>query len=352
MPLLVDGGRSPALWAKKTSSLPGSSLRSASMRPVGIRIAFINNMPDSALEDTECQFFELLDNSSGDIAVHVTLYSMPKIPRGDWGQQHVSRFYRTIDTLWNSEFDGVIVTGTEPRQPDLRDEPYWSVLVDVFDWAAENTASAVLSCLAAHAGVLHGDGIDRHALGDKRFGVFAYGKACDHALTTGTPDLIRNPHSRWNEVREDALVSCGYLVLTKSVEAGVDLFVKKRRKSLFVHFQGHPEYGVLTLLKEYQRDIKRFIRRQRTTYPSMPLGYFDCMATKLLTEFRENVLSSPVEEVMTTFPEAVIASTLENSWTSSARSVYRNWLQYLLSQKADVSIRSSDSDRGNIRAGQ
>jgi len=59
-------------------------------------------------------------------------------------------------------------------------------------------------------------------------------------LTSGTSEPMRFPHSRWNEVREDALTSCGYTVLTKSAEAGVNLFVKKKKKSLFVHFQGHP----------------------------------------------------------------------------------------------------------------
>ena len=32
-------------------------------------------------------------------------------------------------------------------------------------------------------------------------------------------------------------------VLTQSAEGGVDSFVKKKKQSLFVHFQGHPEYA-------------------------------------------------------------------------------------------------------------
>jgi homoserine O-succinyltransferase len=49
------------------------------------------------------------------------------------------------------------------------------------------------------------------------------------------------PHSRWNEIPEEALLACGYRVLTRSEDAGVDAFVKQRN-SLFVFFQGHPEY--------------------------------------------------------------------------------------------------------------
>ncbi len=104
------------------------------------------------------------------------------------------------------------------------------------------------------------------------------------------------PHSRWNEVRADELTSCGYQVLTQSVEAGVDLFVKEKKDSLFVHFQGHPEYGARTLLKEYRRDIKRFLRRERETYPTMPHGYFDTTASKLLSDFREKVISESTRE--------------------------------------------------------
>ena len=47
----------------------------------------------------------------------------------------------------------------------------------------------------------------------------------------------------------------------------MDSFVKKKKRSLFVHFQGHPEYGAQTLLKEYRRDIKRFLRAERETIP-------------------------------------------------------------------------------------
>ena len=129
-----------------------------------VNLAFINNMPDAALEDTEFQFFELLDIASGDVPVFLKLYSLTGVPRADRGQRHLNEFYFGMDELWNDQFDGVIVTGTEPRQPDLRQEPYWSALADVLDWAERNTVSTVLSCLAAHAGVLHSDGIRRHPL--------------------------------------------------------------------------------------------------------------------------------------------------------------------------------------------
>jgi homoserine O-succinyltransferase/O-acetyltransferase len=336
MPLIMDRDRIPTHWAGKKSLGPLAPADRHPERAECARIALINNMPDSALEDTESQFFELLERAAADIPVHLKLYSLPEIPRSDRAKQHLNSFYFDIKDLWNRQFDGVIITGTEPRHPHLQDEPYWRTLVSIFDWAEENTTSTVLSCLAAHAGVLYSDGIGRHTLGDKQFGVFDFQRVRDHALTSGTPDLVRFPHSRWNEVREDALTSAGYEVLRQSAEAGVDMFVKRKKGSLFVHFQGHPEYGAHTLLKEYRRDIRRFLGGERETYPSMPRGYFDASATKLLTDFRENALSCPHEDLLATFPEAGVVGTLQNPWQSPATRVYHNWLQYVASKKTEA----------------
>jgi len=134
-------------------------------------------------------------------------------------------------------------------------------------------------------------------------------------------------------VREDALSSCGYSVLTKSAEPAVNLFVKKKKQSLFVHFQGHPEYGAGTLLKEYRRDVKRFLRRERPTYPKMPHGYFGAAAAEVLSKFRETALSHPCEELMAAFPEVITSDASESAWHSAAARVYRNWLQYVVAKR-------------------
>ena len=334
MPLIVEG-RVPSGWEQKGNSRPavaGSNARRAD----SVSLALINNMPDPALEDTELQFFELLDLASGDVPVFLKLYSLTGIPRTDRGQRRLNSFYFALDELWKSPIDGLIMTGTEPRCANLREEPYWSVLTEVLDWAERNTASSVLSCLAAHAGVLHSDGIGRHALPDKQFGVFDFTNTASHPLTANTGERICFPHSRWNDVRAEELAVCGYTVLTRSDESGVDAFIKKKKRSLFVHFQGHPEYGAGTLLKEYRRDIKRFLRKERETYPSMPKGYFDPAATRLLTEFRDVVLSDRREELMEGFPEVAVARSLQHRWQPSAIGIYRNWLQHLAAKKAEI----------------
>ncbi|MFZ0295200.1 MAG: homoserine O-succinyltransferase [Candidatus Sulfotelmatobacter sp.] len=335
MPLIIEG-RVPTRWAQKSDSRAVVSIDRYVKRAKCIHLGLINNMPDAALEDTELQFFELLDIASGDVPIFLKLYSLTGVPRADRGQRHLNEFYFGLDELWNSQLDGVIVTGTEPRQPDLRQESYWSALTDVLDWAERNTVSTVLSCLAAHAGVLHSDGIQRHLLSDKQFGVFESTTLSDHELTRHATSLLRFPHSRWNELRENELIACGYEVLTKSDQAGVDVFVKQKKKSLFVHFQGHPEYQAETLFKEYRRDIKRFLRGERENYPTMPHGYFDQGAARILTDFQRMAVADRREEHLALFPETV-AKSLQKTWQSAATCIYRNWLQYVLAKTAEAS---------------
>ncbi|MGA9882394.1 MAG: homoserine O-succinyltransferase [Candidatus Acidiferrales bacterium] len=301
-----------------------------------VRVGLINNMPDSALQDTESQFFTLLAAAAGDLPVHIDLYSLPEIPRETRGKRHIARFYRCIDDLWNGSLDGIIVTGAEPRQADLRQEPYWNSLAALLDWAEVNTKSAVLSCLAAHAGVLHSDGIERRPLRVKKCGVFEQSVVRAHALTEGITAPASFPHSRWNEVCEAELTTAGYTILTKSPEAGVDLFAKKKNRSLFVYFQGHPEYGARTLLKEYRRDIGRYLRRERDAYPSMPSGYFDSESAKLAVNFQERARSNPDPELLADFPREELARGLSPHWRPTALRIYGNWLQYVAGRKIEA----------------
>ena len=348
MPLIIQG-RVPRCWTERAKAGSVVSIDGYPKRSEGISLALINNMPDPALEDTELQFFELLDVASAETPLYLKLYSLTGIPRTDRGLEHLSSFYFDFSDLWQDRLDGVIITGTEPHCADLREEPYWNLLAEVLDWAQRSTSSAILSCLAAHASVLHFDGIKRHRLPDKQFGVFEARKKCDHGLMIHAPDHLRFPHSRWNEVRASELTSAGYSVLTESAESGVDLFVKKMKKSMFVHFQGHPEYGAQTLAKEYRRDIRRFLRRERETYPSLPAGYFAERTRRVLDSFRETALKDRREEIIKFFPESV-ACILENTWQASAICLYRNWLRYIAARKAETSAVATFARVGSARS--
>ncbi|HUB65217.1 MAG TPA: homoserine O-succinyltransferase [Methylocella sp.] len=302
--------------------------------PEPVEIGLINNMPDTALEATERQFSDLLRAAAGGIPLHLTSYAMPGIARTEKGQHYVNSCYAPIADLWDRPIDALIITGTEPRMADLRDEAFWTVLGDVLDWAEDHTVSTIVSCLAAHAAVLHFDGIERHPLPDKCFGVFEQDIVGKHPAVECLPPRFRIPHSRWNEVRYDALQSCGYQVVTHSADAGVDLFIKQR-KALFLFFQGHPEYEPSVLLKEYKRDVGRFLRAERQNYPNMPKGYFDAATITCLARFRERALGHPREELLAEFPALSDPSTAFTAQTSPAVPIYRNWLSHIFQRKAE-----------------
>jgi len=118
-----------------------------------IHIGLINNMPDAALKATERQFLTLLNSAASGVRLRLSLYALPDVPRSVEGRRHINRFYSGIENLWDSHVDGLIVTGTEPRAANLKDEPYWENFTRVLEWAEHNTHSAVWSCLAAHAAI-------------------------------------------------------------------------------------------------------------------------------------------------------------------------------------------------------
>jgi homoserine O-succinyltransferase len=299
-----------------------------------VNIGLINNMPDGALVSTERQLFDLLNGSAKEIPIHLRLYALPMVSRGEWGKQYIKRFYLNADQLLDSELDALIVTGAEPQADKLNQERYWPSLGQVIDWAKENTISAVWSCLAVHGAVLHLDDIERRPLGQKCVGVFKQIKQKEHPLLEGAPLHFKIPHSRWNDVSEQSLVSGGYSILTASEEAGVDMFVKQIKKSLFVYFQGHPEYDAHSLLGEYRRDVGRFLRREIERYPTMPYGYFDDRARKLLTVFQNQARSDRRKELLAAFPVDQVGSKLKNTWRVTANRIYRNWIAYIAGRKA------------------
>ena len=74
-----------------------------------IDIAFVNNMPDKALEATERQFLRLVAASGKGLTVRIRFYFVPDIPRSEWGRHHVAASYAPIAELWNSRPDALIV---------------------------------------------------------------------------------------------------------------------------------------------------------------------------------------------------------------------------------------------------
>jgi homoserine O-succinyltransferase len=320
MPLLLDTLR-PG---------PAVDLRGRNCLTIGL----VNNMPDAACEATERQFLTLLRAASSDVVVLLKLYAIAAVPRSEATRADLAGRYRDLSELWSAPLDGLIVTGTEPVAADLKDEPYWNALCDLVDWACGNTMSTVWSCLAAHAAVLYADGIARERLAGKLSGVFDCEAAGDHPLLSGLAPRRRVPHSRLNDLPQAGLLANGYHVLTRSPAAGVDAFAKEQDGgSLFVFLQGHPEYDTDSLLREYRRDVGRFLRGEGATYPQAPQNYFNSAAMFLADDFRTRATGERHGDLVGEFPMRPLAAGIENTWHAGSVGLYRNWIRYLKDQK-------------------
>ena len=119
---------------------------------------------------------------------------------------------------------------------------------------------------------------------------------------------------------------------TVCTPAGADTFCKQRG-SLFVFFQGHLEYDAQTLLREYIRDITRFINGERDTYPNTPHAYFNEAFSADFEAIRARALVEPSADILARIAATPVAKSLINTWRASATDIYKNWLHYLADEK-------------------
>ena len=309
------------------------------MRPLGsyqndnaeIVIGLVNNMAPASVRTTEWQFQSLLDLASQRRGVRVKLFllagCLPRTAERPGAYLH----HESLDILRDNRIDGMIVTGCEPQAAAITDEPIWPALARLVDWADEHTISTVWSCLAAHAAVYHMDGVSRQRLPEKLSGVFECAKASDHYLVSDAPARWQVPHSRYNSLNEETLRRKGYQILSGAPRVGPDMAVKQS-KSLFVHLQGHPEYGPETLLREYRRDIKRFLTGKQDRCPEMPENYFDQDTQSALADLREQASRRRDPELLSAF-EAAMTPPPVPTWGDAAVTFYTRWLSYLAEQK-------------------
>ena len=291
-----------------------------------LTIALVNNMPDSALKATERQFMRLVQSAAGKTRVRFHCFALPTVARSKQAKDHIEKDYVDIAELHRLHIDGLIVTGAEPLAATLPEEPYWREFTDLIDWARANTRSAILSCLAAHAALLHLDGIERKRLPQKCSGVYDCARTANDWLTNDLPASIKVSHSRLNEVREGDLVESGYQILTRSEQAGVDIFARDF-DSRFIFFQGHPEYDALSLQREYMRDIARFLAGERKDYPAIPASYFDSETEEVLADFEQRAHAHRKVEMAAELPGLTLRQGVPAG--GAATTIFRNWLDFL-----------------------
>ena len=292
-----------------------------------LHIGLLNMMPDSALAATERQFFRLVGQSNQIAQFYVHPFSLEGLQRSAKAAAHIEQWYETFDGIRAKGLDGLIITGANVAGRDLADEPFWEPLIEVVDWAYENVTSTLCSCLATHAVMQFRYGQRRRPLPAKRWGVYSH-RVVDriHPLVSSVNTLFDVPHSRFNEISRAQFDAVGARVLVESDSAGVHLAVSPDGLRQ-VLFQGHPEYDIVSLLKEYKREVRRFIAGERLDYPPFPEHIFSLKIRALLNEYRTLVEHQidrgrqPPE-----FPEARVAGGLDNTWRDTAEGVVGNWM--------------------------
>ena len=292
-----------------------------------IHIGLLNMMPDAALAATERQFFRLIGGSNHIVQFYVHPFSLKEIPRSKKGRAYIDQYYETVEDIKRDGLDGLIITGANVTQPDLSAEPFWEPLSDIIDWAYENVTSTLCSCLATHAVMQFRHGQKRRRLPEKRWGVYEHHVVERyHPLITGVNTRFDVPHSRFNEVGRDQFEQAGLNVLVESEEAGVHLAVSEDGFRV-VYFQGHPEYDTISLLKEYKREILRFVDGEREDYPPVPEHYFSEQIHAVMDEYYEKVLIAKSRNTeIPDFPEEFVKRSLDNTWRDTAEAVLNNWV--------------------------
>ena len=306
-----------------------------------IVIGLVNNMSPRAMRTTERQFRELLAAAPCRRPVRLELFTLHDDcrlgPTQNGAQEGGREGYGSLEDLRASRLDGMIVTGMEPVAPTLPEEPAWPNLTRLVDWAVQHGIPTVWSCLAAHAAVLHLDGIARVKLPRKLSGLFECTLApTGHPLAAGCPAHWLCPHSRHNGLPEAALRAGGYDILSASAEAGVDMFVRDGAAP-FLFCQGHPEYGPDVLMREYVRDLRRYLDGDSATLPDVPAHYLDRQAEQQLRRVRDGARPGHGDDALAATQAIARSVAFAHGWQSVASDIYGNWL-------ASVAARGASAD--------
>ena len=168
--------------------------------------------------------------------------------------------------------------------------------------------------------------IDRVKRETKKWGVF------EHRVTQPNHPLLREintrfdvPHSRWNSITREQIEDAGLTVLIQSFDGEIHMAVSPDQLRM-VYFQGHPEYDINSLLKEYKRDLLGYFHGQNAQ-PPYPENYFPIDARDIAERFVRQAQSALENgRELPEFPEDEFLPWLDNTWGDTAKAIFNNWL--------------------------
>ncbi|MBC8211486.1 MAG: homoserine O-succinyltransferase [Gammaproteobacteria bacterium] len=293
-----------------------------------LHIGLLNMMPDAALQATELQFFRLIGDSNPIAQFYVHPFTLDSLPRGEEARAHIAEYYETFEQIRAQGLDALIITGANVTGPDLSSQPFWQPLIEVAEWSHQHVTSTLCSCLATHAVMEFRYGQVRHPQKTKKWGVYQHKlTAHKHPLTVDINTRFEVPHSRWNAVTLEQFKQAGLHILATELDDGCVHLASSADGIRTVFFQGHPEYDTISLLKEFKREVYRFINAELETFPPFPENYLGLFEAAVLSEYRYYLLQAMrAGTALPEFPEQKIVSHLNNSWCDTADAVMGNWI--------------------------
>ncbi len=289
-----------------------------------LHIGFLNMMPDAAFMATERQFFRLTASATNIVQIYIHPIRCEGVQRSPEIEAHINAYYHDFDALKQEGLDALIVTGANPKFADLTREDYWQHATEIFQWAENNVTSVFFSCLASHAVLQAQYGLVRRPLPEKLWGVYSH-RVVDsrHPLVSNINTRFDMPHSRGNELEPQRFLSKNLKLLVTGEEVGVAIATSSDGfRQIFC--QGHPEYDTASLLKEYRREVGRFMDSERPDFPPLPVGYGCDEIANILADFERQVKAGKAE--LSDFPTQQIIERLDNTWRDTAKAIFSNWL--------------------------
>lgn len=260
-----------------------------------LKIAILNLMPKKI--ETETQLLRLLSNTP--LQIDLELLQMASHVSKNTSDDHLFKYYKTLDDVKDQRFDGLIITGAPVEQMPFEEVDYWSELTDIMEWSKTNVFSTFHICWGAQAGLYYHYGIQKVMLEKKLSGVYRHELIHRKVLLArGMDDVFYVPQSRYTGLDEAAIAADPRLqVVASSPEAGSYMIIGDGGRRIFI--TGHSEYDRMTLNQEYLRDVGRGLN------PEVPDNYYpgdDANRMPLLT------------------------------WRANSNCVYSNWLNYYVYQ--------------------
>lgn len=217
-----------------------------------VKIGILNLMP--TLEDTERQFIIAFDNPV--VQVDLDFIYLDTKKTDPEKLEYYKKYYRSFSEIKNEHYDGMLITGAPLEHISYQNVDYIEELKEFFKYTKNHVKSTIFLCWASQFGIQYFYGVDRFNLENKVSGLYEHYIVKETNLVKGFDDTFLIPQSRYCSLIENDIIKRKDLILvSKANESGVYIVESKDGSKIFL--TGHAEYDLMTLDKEYRRDINK-----------------------------------------------------------------------------------------------